>query len=66
MKVDKVTDVEKLFQQAFSDGIMTRELRLSDIEKKYLLDRYPNLKMNKMDNDIPSEKEWYEVSIENS
>jgi len=62
MKLDEASYAEKLYQESFSDGDISRELRLSKQEKEYLLNQFPNIKITKMFHDNASEKEWYNVS----
>ena len=40
-----------------------RELRLSDIEREYLANKYPNATIVKLTDQSSSDKQWYDVRL---
>lgn len=70
MKYKKKTNFEEFLFESFSNGIMSRELRLSDSEVNIIRETIPNLKIEAL-TDLPKnimhhpneEKKWYRVNV---
>lgn len=55
---------DNFLSSCFEDGIGTRELRLSDVEVKFLMEKYPASSVHQFSViDDTDGKVWYEVSL---
>jgi len=52
-----------IFEEAFSDGVLERELRLSDEEVNLLQKSYPHIIIEPMD-EASESKKWYRINIQ--
>jgi len=64
MTGDKQKQFEFFVAKSFENGVMLRELRLSNEEREFLLNRYPkaNLKLI-LSPEYADGKAWYEVKL---
>lgn len=69
MSFIKQTTFEDFLYESFSDGIYSRELRLSDSEVNFMKEKFPNMKIETLADpknrslQEDENKKWYKVSI---
>ena len=64
MTDDKRKQFEGFLAESFADGVMHRELRLSNEEREYLQNRYPKASLKQiLSPEYVDGKAWYEVKL---
>lgn len=64
MTQDAAKRFEDFLVDSFGDGVMVRELRLSNVEVEYVLKKYPQASLKKaLTPEYSDGKHWYEVSL---
>ncbi|TAH63642.1 MAG: hypothetical protein EWM50_02005 [Gottschalkiaceae bacterium] len=66
MTIKEIESFEKFLADAFSDGVVFRELRLSNEEIEYFKVTYPKVSLNKIqESSCADGKVWVEVRLHN-
>ncbi len=64
MTGNKQEQFEFFVADSFADGVMLRELRLSNEEREYLQDKYPKASFKRiLSPEYADGKAWYEVKL---
>ena len=64
MTGNKQEQFEFFVADSFADGVMLRELRLSNEEREYLQDKYPKASLKQiLSPEYVDGKAWYEVKL---
>ncbi|HHV17079.1 MAG TPA: hypothetical protein GXX58_11030 [Gelria sp.] len=64
MTNDKREQFEVFLAESFTDGVMLKELRLSNEERDYLQNRYPKANLKRiLSPEYADGKAWYEVKL---
>ena len=64
MTGDKQEQFEFFVAKSFENGVMLRELRLSNQEREYLQDKYPKASFKRvLSPEYADGKAWYEVKL---